>query len=256
MTPRRSSPLSYLVALLAAALLLAGPVGAAEAKVRATVAGKILTARGGKGDDRITVVCSAQGEVKVNGKNPRTGAVACASISEVDVFGGAGNDRANLAGVGTATGFGTRDLPGFGTGTGAAAQLGRGNDRFFGGGSAFNLALGGAGADRLSGGGLRDELQGGAGNDSIGGGGGRDVILGNGGADGLRGGAGDDLLSGNAGDDLLKGGGGGDLLGGGRGTDTLLGGAGDDTLIGGPQKDRLNGGSGKDTLTQDSPAKK
>jgi Ca2+-binding RTX toxin-like protein len=246
--------LSLLLApALACALLLAGHIASAEAKVRATVGGKILTARGGKGADRVTVVCSAQGQVKVNGKDPRTGPIACAAVSEVDVFSGGGNDRVNVAGVGIATGFGQRDIPGFGTGTGAAAQLGRGNDRYAGGASAFNLAIGGAGSDRLSGGGLRDDLQGGAANDAINGGGGRDVVLGNGGADKLRGGADDDLLSGNAGNDLLNGGDGADLLGGGLGMDTLLGGAGDDDLIGGPQKDRLNGGPGNNTVAQDAP---
>jgi Ca2+-binding RTX toxin-like protein len=250
---RRSIALFALPAALAGALIL-GP-GAAEAKVRSSVSGHLLTVRGGKGDDRVAVACSSLGQVKVNGRDPRTGAIACASVSEVDAVTGAGNDRVNLAGVGTATGFGQRDLTGFGTGTGAAAVLGRGNDRYIGGVSAFNLVLGGVGSDRLRGGDLRDDLQGGAANDKINGGGGRDVILGNDGADDLGGGAGDDLVSGNAGDDLLNGGDGADLLGGGLGMDTLLGGGGDDKLVGGPQKDRLNGGAGTNELIQDSPKK-
>jgi hypothetical protein len=252
MTARRPSPLRLAAsAALAAGLLTAG-AQAAEAKVTSSVSGHLLTVRGGKAAERVAVVCSG-GVVKVNGKDPRTGPVPCSRISEVDAVMGAGNDRVNLSGVGTATGFGQRDLEGFGTGTGAAAQLGRGNDRYVGGISAFNLVIGGAGSDRLIGGALRDHLEGGADRDKINGRGGRDVLLGNADADTIGGGAGDDLLSGNAGDDLLNGGDGDDLIGGGLGMDRLLGGAGNDRLIGGPQKDRLNGGAGTNQLIQNSP---
>jgi Ca2+-binding RTX toxin-like protein len=239
---------------MAAAVFLLGPT-VAQAKVRTTVRGTLLTVHGGKKNDRAAVACSG-GLVKVNGKDPRGGAVSCSLISEVDAIMGAGNDRVNLSGVGTATGFGQRDLEGFGTGTGAAAELGRGNDRYVGGASAFNLALGGAGSDRLIGGTLRDHLEGGAHRDKINGRGGRDVLLGNADADTIGGGAGDDLLSGNAGDDLLNGGDGDDLIGGGLGMDTLLGGAGNDRLIGGPGKDRLRGGPGSNELIQNSPTGK
>lgn len=252
MTVANRPRLRLLAPAAVCALLLAGYVANAEAKVTAKVRGQILTVQGGKRSDHVTVACR-QGQVKVNGKNPRTGAIACASVSEADAVMGAGNDRVNLSGVGTATGFGQRDLPGFGTGTGAAAQLGPGNDRYVGGVSAFNLVIGGAGSERLAGGAFRDDLQCGRGNDVANGGDGRDVILGNAGADTLRGGAGDDLLSGNSGNDFLNGGDGADLLGGGLGMDRLLGGNGDDRLIGGPQKDRLDGGPGDNDLVQDAP---
>ena len=252
MSPRVIRPMiRFALPGIAAAVFLLGPT-VAQAKVRTTVRGHLLIVHGGKKNDRAKVACSG-GLVKVNGRDPRGGAVSCSLISEVDAVMGAGNDRVNLSGVGTATGFGQRDLEGFGTGTGAAAQLGRGNDRYVGGASAFNLALGGAGSDRLIGGGLRDDLEGGRDADKINGAGGRDVLLGNAGSDTIGGGAGDDLLSGNTGDDLLNGGDGNDLIGGGLGMDRLFGGAGNDRLIGGPQKDRLDGGSGTNELIQNSP---
>ncbi len=239
----------------AAVVLLVGP-GIAQAKVRAVVSGGLLRVSGGKGSDRIGVVCR-NGLVKVNGKNPHGAAIGCAKVSEVDVVAGRGNDRVDLSAVGTDAGFGQRDLPaGFGHGTGAAADLGPGNDRYTGGGSAFNLVLAGSGSDRVRGGRFRDSLQGGSGDDVETSGSGRDILLGNSGNDKLNGGAGDDLLSGNSGDDLLIGGAGTDLLGGGAGKDRLFGGPGADQLIGGPGKDKLNGGPGNNTLVQDSPSKK
>jgi Ca2+-binding RTX toxin-like protein len=239
-----------------AAALLAGQAAVAQAKVSTAVSGSLLMVTGGKGSDHIKVVCTG-GLVKVNGKDPRGGAVACSKISEVDAVTGTGNDRVDLSGVGPDNGFGQRDLPGgFGHGTGAAAYLGRGSDRYTGGQSAFNLVLAGPGNDRMTGGRFRDSLQGGSGDDSASGGAGRDILLGNSGNDKLNGGADDDLLSGNAGDDVLIGGAGTDLLGGGAGMDRLFGGPGPDQLIGGPGKDWLNGGPGHNTLIQDSPAKK
>jgi Ca2+-binding RTX toxin-like protein len=215
------------------------------------VSGQLLTVTGGKGADRVTVVCSALGQVKVNGKDPRTGAVACAHVSEVDALMSAGNDRVNLAGVGADAGFGQRDLPGFGHGTGAAGDLGSGNDRYVGGQSAFNLVLAGPGADNVTGGPVRDQLQGGSGSDRLAAGGGRDVLLGKSGNDKLIGGIDDDLLAGNGGNDLLMGGAGADWLGGGAGRDRLSGGPGPDHLVGGPGRDRLKGGAGNNTLAQD-----
>jgi Ca2+-binding RTX toxin-like protein len=250
---RRPLRLALLAACVTVFLLVPG---AAQAKVRASLTGSLLTVTGGNGSDRITVACT-NGVVKVSGKDPRTGAIACSKVSEVDVVGGSGNDRVDLSGVGPDTGFGQRDLPGgFGHGTGAAADLGRGNDRYRGGASAFNLVLAGEGDDRMTGGRFRDSLQGGSGDDSAAAGAGRDILLGNSGNDKLNAGADDDLLSGNAGNDVLIGGPGADLLGGGAGMDRLSGGPGPDQLIGGPGKDRLKGGPGNNTLVQDSPSKK
>jgi Ca2+-binding RTX toxin-like protein len=242
---RVALPGALLVALLVAPAL-------AQGKARAVVSGGLLTVTGGNGADRVTVVCSAQGQVKVNGKNPRTGAVACAHVSEVDALTGAGNDRVNLSGVGADTGFGQRDLPGgFGHGTGAAGALGTGSDRYIGGASAFNLVIAGRGGDNVTGGRLRDQVQGGSGDDRIAAGAGRDVLVGNSGNDKLIGGIDDDQLFGNGGNDLLSGGAGADFLGGGAGRDRLLGGPGPDQLVGGPGRDRLSGGPGNNTLRQD-----
>jgi Ca2+-binding RTX toxin-like protein len=243
-----------LPAVLAIALIAAP--GAAHAKVRASVNGGLLSVRGGKAADRVKVVCTGAGLVKVNGKNPRTGPVACGRISEVDALTGAGNDRVDLTGVGSTHGFAQKDLPGgFGHGTGCGAALGSGDDRYVGGGSCFNLVLAGRDDDRVRGGSLRDQITGGSGNDRVTSLGGRDILIGNSGDDKLNAGADDDLLSGNTGNDLLLGAAGTDLLGGGPGVDRLFGGPGADQLIGGPGKDRLNGGPGNNTLIQDAPKK-
>jgi Ca2+-binding RTX toxin-like protein len=253
LTAHRRSLLFALPAL--AAVLLLASAGTADAKVRATVSGQLLVLKGGKAADRVKVVCSA-GLVKVNGKNPRTGPVACAQISEVDALTAAGNDRVDLSGVGTARGFGERVLPGgFGRGTGCAGALGSGDDRYNGGASCFNLVLGGQDEDRVRGGALRDQIIGGDGGDNLTSLAGRDILIGNAGNDKLSAGADDDLLSGNSGDDLLLAAAGVDLLGGGPGMDRLFGGPGSDELIGGPAKDRLNGGPGNNTLVQGQPKK-
>jgi Ca2+-binding RTX toxin-like protein len=240
-------------AAIATAVLVAN-AAVAEAKVSSSFSGQILTIRSGKRSDRVAVACSADGLVKINGGDPAFGQIACSLVAEVDARMGGGNDRVNLSGVDK--GFGARDFPGFGHGTGAAAQLGPGNDRYIGSSAAFNLVLGGPGNDQVGGGAQRDQLSGGPGNDVLNGQGGNDVILGGTGDDRMQGGDGDDLLSGNAGNDFLSGGAGADLLGGGAGIDRLLGGPGDDQLFGGPGKDRLNGGPGNNTVVQDSPAKK
>jgi Ca2+-binding RTX toxin-like protein len=254
MTPAPRQLMRFALPAAVAAALVAAP-GVAQAKVSSSVSGSLLTVTGGRGSDRVAVACIA-GLVKVNRKDPRTGGIACSLVSEVDALTGRGNDRVDLSGVGPDSGFGQRDLPGgFGHGTGAAADLGPGNDRYSGGASAFNLVLAGPGGDRMTGGRFRDSLQGGSGNDRASAGAGRDILLGNSGNDKLNGGADDDLLSGNAGDDLLIGGAGTDLLGGGSGMDRLFGGPGPDQLVGGAGKDKLNGGPGNNTLVQDSPKK-
>jgi Ca2+-binding RTX toxin-like protein len=248
--------LMRLVLLAAVTGALTAAPAVAHAKVRSSVSGELLKVAGGGGSDRITVSCDPASLVKVNAKNPRTGPVACSHVSEVDVSSAAGNDRIDLSGVGSATGFGQRDLPGgFGHGTGCGALLGPGNDRYAGGGSCFNLVLAGRDDDQVTGGRLRDSINGGSGTDGMTGLGDGDVLIGNSGGDKLNGGADDDLLSGNSGNDRLLGGPGADLLGGGMGMDRLFGGSGPDQLIGGPGKDRLNGGSGNNTLLQDSPTK-
>ena len=233
--------------VLAVAALAAG-VAPAEAKIRSSFANGILTVKGGKKADRVRVACAADGLVKVNGRDPRGGPISCSAVSEVDAVTRGGNDRVNLSGVDGR--FGVRDFPGFGTGTGAAASLGPGNDRYVGSATAFNLVLGGGGRDFGKGGASRDSMSGGAGDDAFSSLGGNDVLVGQAGDDTLNGGPGDDLLSGNSGDDRLNGGAGADLLSGGLGMDRLRGGPGDDVLVGGPQKDRLDGGGGNNKVSQ------
>ena len=105
------------------------------------------------------------------------------------------------------------------------------------------VAVGGAGDDRIAGTPGGDRLDGGDGSDAIDGGDGDDTLLG-GGID-----AGADRLTGGAGDDALQGAGGGDALTGGAGADTVSGGGGDDELDGGDDPDRLAGGPGLDRLS-------
>lgn len=242
--------------ILAAALAvvsMASLPAAAEAKVSVTFANGLLKIQSGKRADRAAVFCNEGGLVKVNALDPRIGPVECSRVTEVNALMGAGNDRVNLAGVDGR--FGQRDFPGFGQGTGAAAALGPGDDRYSGSASAFNLVIGGEGADRATGGALRDLLQGGRDMDRIAAGDGNDVLVGGAGADTASGGPADDLISGNSADDLLTGGAGNDLLGGGLGMDRLLGGDGDDRLVGGPEKDRLDGGAGTNEVFQGGPRK-
>jgi Ca2+-binding RTX toxin-like protein len=239
--------------LISAAALLVGAPAVAEAKVGITYSNQVLTVTSGKRADTVTVVCNATGQVEVNRRQPPAGPVPCSKIVEVDAVMGAGNDRVNLSGVDSR--FGAAEFPGFGTGTGAGAQGGSGDDTYVGSATAFNLFLGGAGNDTARGGNLRDQLDGGAGNDDLRGLADRDSLLGRDGGDHLVGGAGADLLNGGSGDDKLAGSGGADILGGDAGMDLLLGGPGPDRLIGGPGRDRLRGGAGQDVEIERRPKK-
>ncbi|NEY91006.1 calcium-binding protein [Tabrizicola oligotrophica] len=136
-------------------------------------------------------------------------------------------------------------------------------NRFYGGGGADLLNMGGGndsgyggdGRDSVNGGVGDDLLFGGGGNDDVDGGTGADVVYGGDGYNRLIGGAGQDrviggglreTLYGGAGDDTLLAGGGNDLLFANEGNDRVLGGAGDDLLFGLAGKDTLIGGAGAD----------
>jgi Ca2+-binding RTX toxin-like protein len=237
------------VVAVAAGCLAAAPGAGAKPKV--TFSKHVLTVTGGKRSETIVVRCGTDSNVKVNGRNPNGGAVACSRVTEVDVVAGDGDDLVDLSRVGP--GFGTARFTGFGTGTGVAVLGGPGDDRLIGGHRALNLLFGGSGRDRLNGGLRRDIVSGGPGADQAKGLGGRDTLLGKGGPDALNGGDGRDLVSGNAGDDSLRGGPGNDTLGGGGGRDRLFGGPGNDRLLGGFGKDQLDGGPGRNVLIQDPP---
>lgn len=248
---RRISTLGAVAALAAAAgpaTLAAAP---AEAKVTSSLQGSVLVLQGGKGKDRATVRCGADGDVRVNGKRIR-GPVACSRVSELNALMEGGDDVVDFSGVGPE--FGEARFEGFGTGTGAAALLGEGDDRLIASASAFNLAFGEGGNDRANGGRAKDVLVGGGGRDVLNGASGRDSLQGNAGDDRLAGGAGADIVSGNAGNDLLLGGPGADVLGGGTGRDRLRGGSGRDQLFGGAGRDELSGGAGRDQERQDRSA--
>jgi Ca2+-binding RTX toxin-like protein len=239
----RSARLPAIAAACACAgLLLAAPV--ASAKIVAGFDARLLTISGGNGAERLRVVCDGDGRVKVNGRNPKGGPVACDKVSEVNAQLGGGDDVIDFSGVSGA--FGEASFPGFGVGTGALAIGGEGDDRFFGGRSAFNAFYGEGGDDRGTGGPARDVLVGGAGDDRLNGARGRDSLLGNAGADRLIGGVAADVLTGHAGDDLLAGSAGDDVMGGGAGRDRMRGGPGRDRLVGGPGRDDLRGGPGTD----------
>ena len=200
---------------------------AASAKVAVSFSAGVLVITGGKNKDRASVRCDSEGNPRVNGNQVKT---ACSQVVEIDASMGAGADKVDFSAVGSE--FGKAKFPGFGNGTGVAALLGDGDDRYIPSRTAFNLAFGEGGRDRAAGGGVRDILSGGREDDVLNGGGGRDSILGN--ADG----------------DLLIGAAGADILGGGTGNDRLRGGAGPDQLFGGAGKDKLSGGAGKDIEKQ------
>jgi Ca2+-binding RTX toxin-like protein len=235
-------------AALALAVLAALP-SASQAKVSVGYDKGVLTIQGGNGRERVAVRCGGDDNVRINGKHPKGGPVECSQVVEIDASLGGGDDVVDFSRVRGE--FGQARFGGFGVGTGAAAVLGDGDDRYIGSPVAFNLVQGEAGDDQMKGGGARDILSGGRGDDVIAGRGGRDTIYGNAGDDRLSGGAGADTLSGNAGDDRLSGGSGNDLLGGGTGDDVLLGGPGRDLLFGGPGMDVLKGGPGRDQEHQD-----
>lgn len=244
---RRSAQRSAIACVLGMAALGAGLTVPAEAKLKTAVVKGVLQVQGSKASERVRVVCRNE-NVKVNGANPKGGAVPCAKIVEVDASMAAGKDTIDFSGISGA--FGKARFPGFGVATGTAAIGGPGSDRYIPSRAAFNLFFGGSGNDRASGGPARDLLSGGLGDDKLNGARGRDTVLGEGGDDRLVGGSAADLLSGGKGNDRLFGGPGADVLGGGPGRDLLRGGPGRDRLLGGPGRDELRGGPGNDTEVQ------
>ncbi|WP_323010814.1 calcium-binding protein [Paracoccus sp. (in: a-proteobacteria)] len=249
---------------------------------------------GGSGNDVFTITSSDFGTDKIDG-GAGTDAIRLQtsiqvssllwnssylkSVEQLDfnyynISGTTGNDRVDLSGFTTVSGY-------------RMINLGDGNDVFIGYGGNDNVDAG-AGKDTLVGGAGNDTLNGGAGVDTtsyaaatgaikvdlrvataqnIGGGQGNDVLLsienltgskyadqliGSGSANRLVGGAGNDTLKGLGGNDVLNGGAGNDRLEGGAGNDALTGAAGNDLLIGGAGNDTLNGGAGVDTASYET----
>lgn len=170
------------------------------------------------------------------------------SVSQINFFGGNGNDEF--------TNFTSIDTNASGQNGADVLTTNEGDDLLIGGAGADRI-FAGDGDDTIRGGAGDDVLLGGRGNDAIIGGNRNDVLRGGAGEDILRGGAGDDSVRGGADNDVLRGGNGSDFLSGGDGidslfgdvgNDTLRGGDGDDSLFGGDQNDRIAGDNGNDTL--------
>jgi RTX calcium-binding nonapeptide repeat (4 copies) len=178
----------------------------------------LLSVTGDNGNDSITVnrdpadpagqILINNGAISVQGGQP-----TLTNTTEIDVFGGAGNDTISLDNVAPPAG---QALP--------PAHL-----------------FGGSGNDTLTGGAGADQLFGDDGNDTLNGSDGNDT---------LNGGIGNDSLNGGDGDDTLNGGAGNDTVVGGKGTDTAFLGAGNDTFVwnNGEGSDKVEGEAGFDTL--------
>lgn len=235
----KPAPIAVALSAACACLLLAAPT-ASQAKVRASVAGRLLTIEGGRHGNRVKVLCDAAGNVKINARDPRSGAVACSTVAEIDVLMGRGKDRVDLTGVNSR--FGQTDFHGFGHGTGCAAKLGAGDDTYLGCPSGFNLVDGGPGDDRITGGDAADLIYGDPGNDAIRGLGGKDVLVSGKGNDRIFGGSGDDVIEGGPGGDVIRAGPGDDVIVDGPGDDRVFTGPGDDKVFAGPGHDRIFAG--------------
>ena len=240
MSQLRKRSAVLLVAVVAASLLNASPVAAAQAPTTFCLGLTVETAEaqgfrvqiGTPGNDFLVggnttrdLIIGLAGDDILTGAG--AGDVICGGYGNDIITGGAGNDRVS-------GGPGDDDI-----------TLGSGNDK----------ARGGWGSDRIVGGTGNDVLWGNGGNDRMFGEAGADVMHGNLGADDMSGGEGRDRLRGLKGNDTIAGGPGNDRLEGGRGDDKLSGNGGRDVVFGGPGKDRLdgdddsdrlNGGTGKD----------
>jgi RTX calcium-binding nonapeptide repeat (4 copies) len=170
-------------------------------KANFTAGTDLLSVTGDNGNDSITVnrdpadpagqILINNGAISVQGGQP-----TLTNTTEIDVFGGAGNDTISLDNVAPPAG---QALP--------PAHL-------FGG-SGNDTLTGGAGADQLFGDDGNDSLNGGDGNDTLNGGDGNDTVVGGKGTDTAFLGAGNDTFVWNN----------------GEGSDTVEGQAGSDTLV-------------------------
>jgi Ca2+-binding RTX toxin-like protein len=233
---RRLSLLGFLAIAL---LLILAPT--ASAVVTSNFSNGFLSVTSDAGD-AIAITCVG-GNVKVNGGDPGSGAVACSLIGGIFVGGGPGANTIDLSGVTQA------DFPNILPSVGIFG--GPGADEITG--SEFSDVIdGGPGSDTIAGGGEADNLQ-------FSGSPAADTITATAGAGLLMAGGETDTytgiesfwLSGLAGDDTLTGAGGNDFLGGGGGNDTLSGAGGADFLDGGTGEDTLDAGDGDDFLAGD-----
>jgi Ca2+-binding RTX toxin-like protein len=241
------------------------PLVPARAAVTSGVEDQVLQVMGDGADDAIDITCVG-GNAKVNGNDPDTGMVSCASLHAIGVRGRGGTDHVTLEHVTVA------DFPSVSE---TYAIGGSGDDTLIGSPEADYLD-GGAGYDTVSGAGSSDEILPGPDGGSVDGGGAFDLVSVDGGGrwllsdsllvhqsppafampltsvEGVEivGGDGNDRVGAGAftGDVFLVGGGGDDRFIGGTGNDRMSGLGGDDRLFGSAGKDRLRGGGGNDLL--------
>lgn len=231
--------------LFAALTFSASP---ALALVTSSVSAGVLTVTSDDENDQITVRCGNDGNVKVNGGRPDTGAVACSEITSISVLGNGGSDEIHLQSVDAAT---------FPAVTSVTVDGGTGPDVIVGSQLADTIT-GGDGNDSFRIDVFSDVVDGGLGNDrafvEVAG----DLTIsddttsftsletlhveGSDGADSIHAGgysAGLDIRS-RGGDDVIEG---------GTGKNTLDGGIDDDVVVGGPQNDDVRGAGGDDSLS-------
>ena len=118
----------------------------------------VLTVTSDTQGDRIVVICSPGGEVRINGSDPDTGDAACSAISTIEVQAGDGNDFVSLRQV-DPTAFSSLALVSMDAGTGAdvvrgssvadSIEAGDGNDHIGASVQGGDTVHGGAGIDDL-----------------------------------------------------------------------------------------------------------
>ncbi|MBI1314584.1 hypothetical protein GC176_25100 [bacterium] len=189
------------------------------------------------------------------------------SVTEINLFAGAGNDTVTVNSLRNANPLVLRinGEAGDDVFSAAGADTGRirvrmsggdGNDSitgglfrdFLAGDAGEDTISGGSGDDEISGGDGNDVLNGENGNDTIDGGLGNDAISGGKGNDSLNGSFDDDYITGDAGNDTINGGFGNDIVVGNAGADFVNGNQGDDSVYGGAGDDSLDGGAGNDYM--------
>jgi Ca2+-binding RTX toxin-like protein/glycosyltransferase involved in cell wall biosynthesis len=212
---------SLATAATALAFLALGPA-AAHAGVGATVSSGTLSITTSSGDD-FDVTC-AGGNVRVGGADPAGGAVACSSITGIDVDGDPGSNHIDLSAVTSGNGFSGGPKATVAAGSGADTVLGTAFD---------DVLTGGGGVDSLDGNEGTDRLVESVADVTL-----TDTALGSDAITEFE----QASLSGGAGNDGIS-------AAGFSGTVTLRGGSGADTLTGGPGNDTLDGQSGADRVT-------
>jgi Ca2+-binding RTX toxin-like protein len=116
--------------------------------IRANFSAGLLSVTGDNGDDAITVNRDAAGQILINGEaiSVQGGQPTLANTSEIDVFGGNGNDTITLDNVAPPAGQALPDAHPFG-GSGNDTLVGGGGNDILDGGNGNDTLVGGKGAD-------------------------------------------------------------------------------------------------------------